>query len=187
MIDLLHSVPMHPLRPHPIRFNREARSDQAWWRLFIASWNGISFLPPPRMVLAVDFASDTLGSWGCGAWCGSHWFQLEWDDRSPPLPIVVKELVPIVLAWGREWGGRLVRAHCDNQAVVASLTSRNPHCLHLLRALAFIEARHMFYLQPLYINTKLNHLADDLSRNALSSFLLRSQRPAGSPTIHQCP
>ena len=118
---------------------------------------------------------------------GLVWFQLEWDDRSPPLPIVVKELVPIVLAWGREWGGRLVRAHCDNQAVVASLTSRNPHCLHLLRALAFIEARHMFYLQPLYINTKLNHLADDLSRNALSSFLLKVPEASREPDYPSVP
>ena len=27
MIDLLHAVPMHPLRPHPIRLNRDFRAD----------------------------------------------------------------------------------------------------------------------------------------------------------------
>ena len=70
-------------------------------------------------------------------------------------------------------------------ACLHSRTSRHPHCLHLLRALAFIEAHHGFHLQPLYINTKLNHLADDLSRNNLPSFLtkvpLADRHPAHLP------
>jgi hypothetical protein len=41
----------------------------------------------------------------------------------------------------------------------------------MLHALAFIEAHHKFHFHPVYINTKLNHLADDLSRNNLPSFL----------------
>ena len=74
--------------------------------------------------------------------------------------------------------------HCDNQVVVASLrsrTSRHPHCLHMLRALAFVEARHSFHLRPQYINTKVNHLADDLSRNNLPSFLTMVPRAAREP------
>ena len=65
---------------------------------------------------------------------------------------------------------------CDNQAVVAYLssrTSKNKHCMHMLRVLAFIEARHCFHLRPLYINTKLNHLADHQSSDNLSSFLAK--------------
>ena len=178
MIDLLHSVPMHPLRPHPIRLNREFRSDLAWWRLFVSQWNGVSYLPPPRCLPSEEMASDASGSWGCGAWHGKGWFQIGWDPVSLPLPIAVKELLPIVLAcelWGPGWDGRSVLCHCDNQAVVASLrsrTSKNKHCLHMLRALAFIEARYRFHLCSQYIHTTANHLADDLSRNNLASFLL---------------
>ena len=35
MFDLLHAIPMHRLRAHPIRLNREFRSDLAWWRTFV--------------------------------------------------------------------------------------------------------------------------------------------------------
>ena len=193
MIDLLHAVPMHPLRPHPIRLNKQFRSDLAWWRLFIHEWNGVSFLPPPPYLPGTDMASDASGSWGCGAWYNTQWFQLKWDHASLSLSIMVKELLAVVLAgavWGASWSSQHIRCHCDNQAVVACLhsrTSRHPHCLHLLRALAFIEARHGFHLQPLYINTKLNHLADDLSRNNLPSFLtkvpLADRHPAHLPPL----
>lgn len=40
--------------------------------------------------------------------------------------------------------------------------------MHMLQALAFTEARHGFTLQPVYINTRANHLADDLSRGNFS-------------------
>ena len=179
MLDLLHGVPMHPLRPHPIRLNKAFRSDLAWWRLFAAEWNGISFLPPTSRLPCRQLASDASGSWGCGAYCGSHWFQLCWDGRSAGLPIMVKELLPIVLAcmvWGQEWAHSCIRCLCDNQAVVACLrsrTSRDGHCMHMLRTLAFVEARHAFALRPQYISTTDNHLADDLSRDKLVSFLAK--------------
>ena len=43
----------------------------------------------------------------------------------------------------------------------------------MLRALAFIEAQHGFYLWPAYISTSQNHLADDLSHDNLVAFLLK--------------
>ena len=174
MLYLLHGVLMHPLRPHPIRLNRAFRSDLAWWKLFASEWNGVSFLPPHDQLPTQQLAS---GSWACGAWHGRHWFQLRWDQRSVELSIMIKELLPIVLActvWGRFWANTSVRCLCDNQAVVACLrsrTSRDSHCMHMLRTLAFIESRHTFVLRPEYINTKDNHLADDLSRDNLHSFL----------------
>jgi hypothetical protein len=70
MLDLLHGVPMHPLCPHPIRLSRAFRPDRG------ACWGGVSFLPPTTRLLAQQLASDTSGSWGCGAYYDSHWFQL---------------------------------------------------------------------------------------------------------------
>ena len=63
MIDLLHSVPMHPLHPHPICLNREFHSDLAWWRLFTPEWNGVSFLSPPRLLPMKEIASWIMGIW----------------------------------------------------------------------------------------------------------------------------
>ena len=42
-------------------------ADLAWWQTFIACWNGVSFLNP----------LSHLGSWGCGAWHGCKWFQVQ--------------------------------------------------------------------------------------------------------------
>lgn len=78
-----------------------------------------------------------------------------------PLPIVVKELLPIILAcamWGTLWESMQVYCHCDNQAVVACLwsrTSKNAHCLHLLQAFVLVEACHHFHLYPVYISIKM--------------------------------
>ena len=58
-------------------------------------------------------------------------------------------------------------------------TSRDETLVHLLRCLLFIEAHYQCYLYPTYIHTKANHLADDLSRNSLSSFL--SKVPQANP------
>ena len=46
----------------------------------------------------INVTSDALGRWGCGAWSGNSWFQLQWPDKDVDILIVVKELIPIVLA-----------------------------------------------------------------------------------------
>ena len=177
MLDLLHGVPTPPLRPHPIRLNREFRSKLSWWRLFAVAWNGISYLPPSHHLSVTEMASDASGSWGCGVWRGHQWFQFQWDQRSSELTIMVKisaELRP-----------ELCRYHCDNQAVVAYIRSRtthDKHCMHMLRTLAFVEAKWLFSLQPQYINTRTNYLADDLSRNNLPAFLSKVPHADSRPT-----
>ncbi len=71
MIDLLHGNHCSPNSRIPIRLNAEFRSDFAWWIMFIAKWNGISFLAPPHKLPQVHQTSDASGSWGCGAWHGT--------------------------------------------------------------------------------------------------------------------
>ena len=71
----------------------------------------------PQAVLV----SDASGSWGCGAFWVTRWFQLQWPATVSEYHITVKELIPIVLAaavWGPEWSGLTVEARCDNAAVV---------------------------------------------------------------------
>ena len=187
MLDLLHGIHPHRDPNAPIRLNAGFRSDLAWWREFLIGWNGISFLPPPERLPRAEVTSDASGSWGCGAWHGNAWFQVQWDARSCDLQIAAKELIPIILAcatWGEGWRGQLVTCHCDNQVVVACLrsrSSRNPVLMHMIRCLVFVEAHFCCFLQPEYINTRLNHLADDLSRDNLSSFLSKVPEAARSP------
>lgn len=113
-------------------------------------------------------------------------------EETRDLPIAVKELIPIVLGctvWGHAWAGNSITWHCDNQAVVGCLksrTSRHPLLMHLIRNIIFIEAYRGFHVpvQPVYIDTHANHLhvADDLSRNRLSSFLLKVPSANPKPT-----
>ena len=84
---LARDVTWQCVRLHPIRLNRAFRSDLMWWRTFVEDWNGISFLPPPTHLPQLQMASD---AWGCGAWHGCNWFQLQWDERSADLLIMVK-------------------------------------------------------------------------------------------------
>ncbi len=177
MLDLLHTTCHPPRGAVPIRLNKGFRSDLAWWLTFAEAWNGTSLLTTPTHMPHVVMTSDASGSWGCGAWHLHLWFQLAWDYRSSLLTIAEKELLPIVLAcatWGRLWHGHRVTCRCDNQAVVACLrsrTSRSGGLMHLLRCLSFVEACYNMHIDAVYIDTHANHLADDLSRNRLSSFL----------------
>ena len=185
MIDLLHSVHRAPHSKTPIRINAGFRSDLAWWREFASRWNGVSFLPAPSSLPAVELTTDASGSWGCGAWCGQQWFQLPWDERAQPLSIAAKELIPIILAcasWGSHWQDCRVLCHCDNKVVVACLrsrTSRDRGVMHLLRCLVFVEALCRCFLCPSYINTRRNDCADALSRDNLPYFF--SKVPDASP------
>ena len=188
MLDLLHSEHRAPHSRRPIRLNRGFRSDLAWWQLFAEEWNGVSFLHPHTHLPMVVVTSDASGSWGCGAWYQQSWFQVAWDERSQHLSIAAKELVPIILAcavWGHTWRDHQVCCQCDNQVVIAALqarTCRDKGVMHLLRCLVFVEAHYRCHLLPSYIDTKANHLADDLSRNNLCSFFLKVPEAQSSPS-----
>lgn len=186
IFDLMARV-AHP--DHFVRLSAGFRSDLMWWRLFLKEWNGLSLMRAVGKQLAdVEVFSDASGSWGCGAYSGSQWFQLAWSSSAAKYQIAVKELLPVVLAaavWGKDWKGLDVTCHSDNQAVVAvirSRTSKDPDLMHLLRSLSFIEARYEFFLSAKYIPGSCNELADDLSRNRLSSFLQKASNMSLKPT-----
>ena len=74
----------------------------------------------------MECTSDASGNWGCGAYCGDVWFQIQWDEVTKQKHITIKELIPIVLAaalWDKRWSGKSVRVQCDNAAVVAVINS----------------------------------------------------------------
>ncbi len=124
----------------------------------------------------VELGTETCGSKSSGT------------RRSTPLSIACKELVPILLAcvaWGHNWQGCRVICHCDNTVVVAGLrlrSSRDKGVMHLLRCLVFVEGYFGCYIVPEYINTRNNHLADNLSRNLLPSFFSKVPEACCYPT-----
>ena len=81
--------------------------------------------------------------------------------------------------------GHQIRCYCDNQAIVACLHSRTckqKGIMHLLWCLLFVEAQRNCNLTPAYISTEANHLADDLSRDHLSSFFSKVPQANPHPT-----
>ncbi len=176
---------------HFIRLNQEARADIHWWLVFMKSRNGVAFTPLKQAEIVLT--SDASGSWGCGAFHGNEWFQLQWSLASAEKSISFKELLPIVLAlatWGKAWKGRHVHCRCDNKAVVSILGSRyarNPDLMHLLRCLFFFEAYYKLHITASHIPGTANTFADNLSRNRLSLFLSQapymSRNPAPLPLM----
>ena len=171
---------------HFIKLREPARPDIEWWYQYCECWNGTSMMSvvnktKPEFDLSI--VSDASGSWGCAAIFSQEWFQLRWEGlgEARQQTITVKELLPIVIAaalWGAQWAGKTVRAQCDNAAVVAVLrsrTSRESEVMHLLRCLAFLEAKHSCCMVATHIQGSQNILADALSRD--NSRLFQSLHP----------
>ena len=119
MMDLLRT-PSVTKSHHHIRLNRGFRADLQWWSTFAEHWNGVSTFPCIVQPL-FTVTSDASGSWGCWAWSGLSWFQLQWPTDARGYHISFKELfagLQSCAVWGKRWRGSRVQWHCDNQAAV---------------------------------------------------------------------
>ena len=176
VIDLLRSPSATKGHNH-IRLSREFRADLQWWNTFVVHWNGVAMFPYTSQP-AFSATSDASGSWGCEAWLGSSWFQLEWPSEAHSSHISFKKLFAGLVSaavWGR---GSRVWWLCDNQSAVHAVckrSCRDRNMMQLIRCLFFLEAWFGFEL----IATDLPEHAD-LSRNRLAAFL--SKAPSSEPT-----
>ena len=163
---------------HPIRLNQEFHLDLTWWRELFQRWDGLSFFLMPEWAPLPDFqvSSDAAGTLGFGAIFQHQWFCGPWSACQLPLSIAYKELFPIVVAahlWGPQWSCRRVEFLCDNESVVAVLstgTSRDPKLMVLLRFLALLAVRHSFSFKASSVPGKANPVADALSRFQFQRF-----------------
>ena len=186
VIDLLR-LPSATRGHHHIRLNREFRADLCWWNTFASHWNGVAIIPCLAEP-AFSVTTDASGSWGCGGWSGHSWFQLEWSREARNRSISFKELFAGLLAatvWGRRWRGHRVRWLCDNQPAVFAVNQRScrdGQMMGLVRCLFFVEAWFGFEMVASHLPGRENTLADDLSRNRRSAFLLKAHQSDGDPT-----
>ena len=167
--------------------NAQCQADIEWWSVFCHCWNGIFILRQCRTLQAdVHLYSDASGSWGCGTYWNSVWFQAVWQGLPiASANIAPKELFPILVAlvvWGPLWRGRTVCAHCDNGAVVEVINrgrAKEPLMCYQLRTLFFISAFYNFEVTERHTPGRANGLVDALSRDDLGSF--RTQVLAALP------
>ena len=100
------------------------------------------------------------------------------------LSIALKELIPVVLAavtFSYQWSGKVVQFVVNNSAVVEvvkSTYSKEPHIMHLIHLLVFFAARFNLWFMASHIPGKQNILADALSINNVSLFLLQFPQTA---------
>ena len=109
--------------------------------------------------------NQTSSDWGAGAYWKQSW---KWPDSMASVHISIKELIPVVVAWGSQWSHSTVLAQCDNSAVVTvinSAYSRDPEIVHLLCCLHFFAARFEFILTASHIRGIHNSSADALLRD----------------------
>ena len=132
-----------------------------------------------NLIRVFSDASD----WGIGAWMKkSWWFSLYEDCPSLFRPIGamhigVREIFAVaveVATWKHFWKGRQIEIWCDNKEVVFALqkkTTTDAALMPFVRYICMMAVRYQFRFYAEWISTSSNHLADDLSRNRVNSFL----------------
>ena len=176
---------------HHLRLNASFHSDLLWWKLFLRAWNGATMMSViAKQTTDAEIVSDASGKWGCGAYSGDQWLQLQWKsgNQAHLQSIAAKEMVPLVVAvaiWGKAWRGYQVLCRCDNQAVVSIINtrySRDITLMHMLRCLFFIEASFGLSVRAVHIAGSANVLADSLSRNNAAFFLSKVPSASAIPS-----
>ena len=130
--------------------------------------------------------SDASGTWGCGAYWRTRWFQYPWTESGIEWSIAVKEMIPVMwgcFVWGEEWKNGVVQWNCDNIAVVEVInrgSTKDTHLAHLLRCIHFAEAKHNFMLVAQHVQGVTNDKAVDLSPLFLSLEGTRGRQPTNS-------
>ena len=171
-----------------IRLNQECKRHIEWWRSFLPSWDGVYFFDLPDWAPVPDLflSTDASGSLGYGAFYADEWFNGSWSATQRSLSIAYKELFPIVIAchvWGGKWRYHRIQFCCDNQSVVAVIssgTSKNSHLMQLLRELFRCAARFNMKVTAKHVPGKDNAIAEALSR--FNMLVFRQLAPKARPT-----
>ena len=183
------STEVGPLHHH-VTLSEDTRADLYWWLAFLPSWRGSSIFIHPAWLSPVQshLFTDASSLCGFGAFYSGHWFSGSWDPVTSSFPIAWKELYAIVLAastWGQHWRGQRILFHCDNRAVVAKGSSKQPDIMSLVRALYFIVACLEFHIAIKHVPGCNNSIADALSRFQVDHF--RRLAPEADSAHHQPP
>ena len=177
MISLASQVPhLH----HRVQLTRDFRLDVEWWLQYLPQWNGVSLFPPSHWESSIDlhFYTDSSDLAAAGYMNGA-WFVVPFVYEYQELKnfsINWREMFAIVVAastFGPQWRGKRIMFHCDNMCVVEVVTHgscRSDRMMDLVRKLFFSCAKYDFELSMCYVNTKVNDIADALSRLQFDRF-----------------
>ena len=173
---------------HHVKLNQETKHDLKLWLQFLEHPSAVSrpftdFDPTDiEKMLDPMFYTDASKNpkLGCGGYCGKHWFTMKWHkqlvtQKDPSIAYLELYAVTIgILLWAKNFKNTRILLHCDNQSVVFmlnNLTSGCKNCMMLIRLIVMELMVHNVKVHALYVNTKLNEIADSLSRRQWSRFI----------------
>jgi len=164
----------------PATLGHEARRDIEFWASCVEHFTNecpFSFAFDASAAPDFEFWTDASKSAGGGYFAG-EWFHTTFAQLGTnfaDMPIFIKELMCVVqafLLWGPRLKNKFVLAHCDNTNAVFAVRkmrsgAESAWVNHLLRVLALHAAIFQYRYRIDYINTKLNVIADTISRKSL--------------------
>ena len=175
---------------HHVRLNEEARADLHWWYQCVASHNGILYYNPVWNCDDVTHIYTDASNLAFGGVCGPHWFQIAYVGKYGSMlekSINWREFYAALVAlgtWAPSLAGKPVVFHIDNMTVVHILNKLYTpvkELMHFTREWCLLIERYNISAAIVYIDTKANIDADDLSRLNAQDFLARN--PGVSKTM----
>ena len=164
-----------------VPLSAESKKDLLWWATYMRTFNGVTvmvndsdtqqtleqLMSSPFKVCAGD---ATL--WGGGAWYGQQYWSREFPDflKAREVAVHIKEFWAVICScwmWGDDWADSVVYIFCDNDSVVDTIVNQKPRDSDmntLLREFLYIVCLKKFSPIMRKIDTKLNFLADHISR-----------------------
>ena len=180
---------------HRIHLSAETKEDITWWRTFLPTWNGVSFLQDNPISSDDIYLHTDASALGIGGVFGQRWFAIPrahfqaipwFPADSAPFDINFWELLALLVAfftWSEDFRDKQVVIYTDNMPLVYmwSRGSRNPLVMRLIRALFLRTARYNSNLVLRHIPGHDNTSADSLSRFQILQFF------ALNPTAEEAP
>lgn len=164
-------------RHHFVHLTVGARSDLRVWKHFLGAFNGITmFKKDWQSSEVLHLYTDSSGNTGFGLVFGEKFAAGVWPETWKAFNIALLEFYPILLAFklfGPEIKNSKVCLHTDNQAVmniINNQTSKDPYIMVMVRDYVLTLLTHNIEVKAVYIPTKLNTLADSLSRQQWDLF-----------------
>ena len=158
------------------RILTDMKADLLWSQSFLDQWDGLKLLRHLDSRLTWHIWTDASGRHGIEGYIREHLsqpaleaFSIRLATRHRRKDIQFKEMKAVQQAiqlWLARLRGSKLILYCDNDACVHGLqkSSIRGSAMAPLRDIAMLLARYDIHLVPIWIPTKVNQLADDLSR-----------------------
>ena len=167
ILDLMK--PLHASH-HKIVVPETMKEDLRWWRAFLSTFHGKTWLHPTSQWVNVYVDASLTGG---GRLWGKDWAYTHWESETPEANkahINVKEIMSIGLAvrrWVPRWRNASVVIHMDNitaKAAVNKGTTQSNTGMTVVREIFWLSTLYNFKIKAVHIPGKLNVFADAISR-----------------------